>query len=110
MEWPSGRQKLMVSSISNLGFRLLSDTDKHALTTTTMAMITRDKIDPIEGSNGKRRRRTEDAEDWSRSRRQQWAARVSFNSFGGNLSILVLHRSEVSVLSFLVLSFEFEAF
>ena len=82
MELPSGPQKLMVSSISNLGFRLLSDTDKHALTT-TMAMITRDKIDPIEGSNGKRRRRTEDAEDWSRSRRQQWATGVSFNNFEG---------------------------
>ena len=53
--------------------------------TTTVTEITRDKI---KGSIGKRRRRTEDAEDWSKSRRQQWATGVSSRSFGLSLEHL----------------------
>ena len=48
-----------------------------ALTTTK---ITRDEIISIKGRTGKRRRRTEDAEDWSRSRKQEWVSGVSFES------------------------------
>ena len=49
----------------------------YALTTTK---IKRDKLVSIKGSTGKRRRRTEDAEDWSRSRKQEWVSGVSFES------------------------------
>ena len=42
----------------------------------------------IKGSNGKRRRRTEDPEDWSRTRGQQWKTEVSLDFFVQSVLIL----------------------
>ena len=43
----------------------------------------------IKGSNGKRRRRTEDPEDWSRTRgQQQWTTEVSLDFFVQSVLIL----------------------
>ena len=42
----------------------------------------------MKGSNGKRRRRTEDPEDWSRTRGQQWTTEVSLDFFVQSVLIL----------------------